>query len=51
MGVMAAPDVRLAASADDVDVAAQLLDAFNREFGTPTPGPEAIVSRLGGSGG
>lgn len=46
MGSMDALDVRLAASPDDVDVAAHLLDAFNHEFGTPTPGAGAIATRL-----
>ncbi|MDH6181290.1 GNAT superfamily N-acetyltransferase [Microbacteriaceae bacterium SG_E_30_P1] len=34
------------ASAADLPVAAHLLDAFNREFDTPTPGPATIESRL-----
>ena len=43
---MDAADVRLVSSADDTTIAADLLDAFNLEFGTPTPGPAAIAARL-----
>ncbi|HWG98307.1 MAG TPA: GNAT family N-acetyltransferase [Pilimelia sp.] len=39
--------VRRAAPADAPTVA-ELLDAFNREFHTPTPGPEVLASRLRG---
>lgn len=39
-------DVRLVFAADDTDAAAELLDAFNREFGAPTPGVETIANRL-----
>src|SRR5438309_2350943 len=34
------------AGVDDADVIAQLLDAFNREFGEPTPGPDTLARRL-----
>jgi ribosomal protein S18 acetylase RimI-like enzyme len=37
--------VRLAATGDLAD-AGRLLDAFNREYDDPTPGPEAIAERL-----
>ncbi|HJR90497.1 MAG TPA: GNAT family N-acetyltransferase [Aeromicrobium sp.] len=43
---MNAADVRLVFTAEDTTVAADLLDAFNREFDTPTPGPDAIATRL-----
>ena len=36
---------RVAAVADATTVAG-LLDAFNREYGTPTPGPAVLVARL-----
>jgi ribosomal protein S18 acetylase RimI-like enzyme len=39
-------DTRLAFDADDTAVAADLLDAFNREFGAPTPGAGVIAARL-----
>lgn len=32
----------------DAEIVARLLDAFNREFHTPTPGPEALTTRLRG---
>lgn len=38
-------DVR-AASSDDADAVGRLLDAFNREFDEPTPGPEQIAARV-----
>ncbi|NDK88958.1 GNAT family N-acetyltransferase [Gordonia desulfuricans] len=41
----AAPVGRLA-TADDVPVIATLLDAFNREYDTPTPGPEVLAGNL-----
>lgn len=34
------------AVASDAAVVAELLDAFNREFDTPTPGPAALTERL-----
>lgn len=34
------------ASPDDAAVVAQLLDAFNTEFGSPTPGPAVLERRL-----
>jgi GNAT superfamily N-acetyltransferase len=36
---------RVAAPAEAMTVA-WLLDAFNREYGTPTPGPEILTTRL-----
>lgn len=42
--VIVAP-VRLA-TADDAPVIGQLLDAFNREFGEPTPGPAWLAERI-----
>jgi GNAT superfamily N-acetyltransferase len=38
-------NVRIA-SVDDADEVGRLLDDFNREFDTPTPGAEAIAARL-----
>jgi GNAT superfamily N-acetyltransferase len=35
------------ASVADAPVVAQLLDAFNREFHTPTPGAAVLTTRLG----
>ncbi len=35
------------ASVDDAPVLAELLDRFNREFDTPTPGPAVLAARLG----
>ena len=46
MEPMEGADVRLVFTADDTTAAAELLDAFNREFDTPTPGPDAIATRL-----
>ena len=46
METMHAADIRLVFTADDTTVAADLLDAFNREFDTPTPGTGAIATRL-----
>lgn len=40
-----APSVR-PATARDLPAAAELLDAFNREFDEPTPGPEVLEARL-----
>lgn len=37
--------MRLAQPADAPEVA-RLLDAFNREFDSPTPGPEVLTARL-----
>ena len=34
------------ATVRDVDTVAELLDAFNREFDTPSPGPAALAARL-----
>ncbi|HEY3088464.1 MAG TPA: GNAT family N-acetyltransferase [Jatrophihabitantaceae bacterium] len=39
------PEPRVAEVAEARAVA-ELLDAFNREFGTPTPGPDVLTSRL-----
>jgi GNAT superfamily N-acetyltransferase len=39
------PSPRLATPADAV-IVARLLDAFNREFHAPTPGPEVLAARL-----
>ncbi|MGO9903743.1 MAG: GNAT family N-acetyltransferase [Solirubrobacteraceae bacterium] len=41
----ASRSVRTATSAD-VAVVADLLDRFNREYGTPTPGPAVLAARL-----
>jgi ribosomal protein S18 acetylase RimI-like enzyme len=46
MEAMGAADVRLVFTADDTTAAADLLDAFNLEFGAPTPGADAIAARL-----
>jgi GNAT superfamily N-acetyltransferase len=42
---MSDPSPRLATPADAV-IVARLLDAFNREFHAPTPGPEVLAARL-----
>ena len=34
------------AAAADLPAAAELLDAFNREFGEPSPGPPVLTARL-----
>jgi ribosomal protein S18 acetylase RimI-like enzyme len=34
------------ATADDAPAIGRLLDAFNREFGEPTPGPEWLANRI-----
>jgi len=46
MEAMDAADVRLVSTADDATIAADLLDAFNLEFGAPTPGRDTIAARL-----
>jgi ribosomal protein S18 acetylase RimI-like enzyme len=43
MGAMS--DVRIA-GADDLGAVGRLLDAFNREYDDPTPGPDALASRV-----
>ncbi len=45
-GTMESMDIRLVFDAEDTAVAAELLDAFNLEFGAPTPGAETITARL-----
>lgn len=35
------------AEAADAPVVGEMLDAFNREYGEPTPGPEALADRMG----
>lgn len=39
------PQVRRA-TASDAELVARLLDAFNREFDTPTPGPAVLAPRV-----
>ena len=39
------PQPRVAEPAD-AQAVAELLDAFNREFATPTPGPDVLATRL-----
>lgn len=39
------PAPRMAETSDAVDVA-RLLDAFNREYGEPTPGPDVLERRI-----
>lgn len=34
------------AAPDDAEAIGRLLDAFNREFGDPTPGPVALAARV-----
>lgn len=34
------------ATTDEADTVARLLDAFNREYDTPTPGPDVLETRL-----
>lgn len=34
------------AAPSDAGIVAELLDAFNREFDTPSPGPEVLAARL-----
>ena len=34
------------ATADDAEAVGRLLDDFNREFGEPTPGPDALAQRV-----
>jgi ribosomal protein S18 acetylase RimI-like enzyme len=46
MEAMDAADARLVFTADDTAAAADLLHAFNLEFEAPTPGPDAITTRL-----
>jgi ribosomal protein S18 acetylase RimI-like enzyme len=43
--VHVSPEPRIAEPAD-AGAVAKLLDAFNREFATPTPGPDVLTSRL-----
>jgi GNAT superfamily N-acetyltransferase len=35
-----------AATPSDAETVARLLDAFNREYSTPTPGPDVLTARL-----
>ena len=41
------PRVRRARGEEDARIAGALLDRFNREYETPTPGPEFLAARLG----
>ncbi|MGC2379495.1 MAG: GNAT family N-acetyltransferase [Mycobacterium sp.] len=42
---MSSPAPR-AATPSDAETAARLLDAFNREYGAPSPGPDVLTARL-----
>ncbi len=42
------PAIPRPAAPADAETVARLLDAFNREFHTPTPGPAALTTRLRG---
>ncbi len=42
----ASPRVRRAHGEEDARIAGALLDRFNREYETPTPGPEFLARRL-----
>ncbi|MDQ6607210.1 MAG: GNAT family N-acetyltransferase [Actinomycetota bacterium] len=42
---MTAESVRLAVAQDGAEIG-RLLDAFNREYGDPTPGPRALAARI-----
>jgi GNAT superfamily N-acetyltransferase len=44
---MSSPAPR-AATSSDADTVARLLDAFNREYQVPTPGPDVLTARLRG---
>jgi GNAT superfamily N-acetyltransferase len=41
-----ADQVARSATPDEASTVAELLDAFNREYDTPTPGPEVLAGRL-----
>jgi len=41
-----APETPRVATTADAATVARLLDAFNREFDTPTPGPVVLAKRL-----
>ena len=40
------PSAPRAATPSDAETVARLLDAFNREYDAPTPGPEILTTRL-----